>query len=97
MAKPFEKGDARINRKGRPKKGQALTDILNYKLDLKNESGKLRREAIAEKLILLAEGGDFHALRYLIDRLDGRPRESLVLTDGGAMDSKLKEILGNGK
>jgi hypothetical protein len=56
MGKPFEKGDARINRRGRPKKGQALTDILNYKLDQRDGSGKLQREAVAEKLIGLALG-----------------------------------------
>ena len=41
MGKPFEKGDKRINRRGRPKKGAALTDILNCKLDHRDGSGKL--------------------------------------------------------
>jgi hypothetical protein len=88
---PFQKNDFRINRKGRPKKGAALTDILNLKLDEKDETGKLRREVIAEKLIELAESGDFQALRYLTDRLDGKPKESISL-GSDILDKKLKEL-----
>jgi hypothetical protein len=33
------KGDARVNRRGRPKNGRVLTDILNYQLDRKNGNG----------------------------------------------------------
>jgi hypothetical protein len=96
MPKPFEKGDARINRLGRPKKGQAMTDILNYKLDQKTEAGNLQREVIADKLIALAEAGDMPALRYLIDRIDGRPKESIELTDS-MVDQQLKEIMNGSK
>jgi hypothetical protein len=66
----FSKGDKNINRKGRPKKGQALTDILNYELDQK-EGGILYRHKIAKKLIELAEGGDIQAIKYLMDRVEG--------------------------
>jgi hypothetical protein len=88
----FEKGDPRINRRGRPKKGEAITDILQKLLDNKNNAGKLRRETVSEKLIELAEKGDITAIKYLIDRLDGRPRETVELKDG-AIDRKLMEIL----
>ncbi|MDR2103383.1 MAG: VRR-NUC domain-containing protein [Treponema sp.] len=87
-AMPFAKKDPRINRRGRPKKGQALTDILNYKLDQKNETGKLQREAVAEKLIALALEGDMAAIRYvmtgktvldtLADSMKGRQREAVL-------------------
>ena len=90
----FQKGRSG-NPKGRPKKGESLTDILNLKLDKKNESGKLLREVIADKLIMLAEGGDIVALKYLMDRCDGKPKESIELTNG-TVDIKLREIMGNG-
>ena len=83
MAKPFEKNDPRINRNGRPKKGTALTDILNYKLDLIHKSSKLKREAIAEKLIEMALNGDIAALKYVFDRVDGRPKENVTLETTG--------------
>jgi hypothetical protein len=79
MGKPFVKDDPRINRSGRPKKGMALTDILNYKLDLVHKAGKLKREAIAEKLIEVALEGDVTALRYIYDRVDGRPVQTAVV------------------
>jgi hypothetical protein len=91
VPKPFEKGDARINRRGRPKKGQALTDILNFQLDQKTGDGKFLRETIAEKLIDLALSGDVPALKYLVDRVDGKPRETLIV-DNTAIENKLTEV-----
>jgi hypothetical protein len=96
MGKPFEKNDPRINRNGRPKKGSALTDILNYKLDLVHKAGKMKREAIAEKIIELAISGDIAALKYIFDRIDGKPKESIELTNG-AIEVRLREIMSNGK
>jgi len=105
MPKPFEKNDPRINRKGRPKKGECMTDILNWALDQErkikdDKTGKekvlLLRYALAEKLISKAvDDGDVAAIRYIYDRLDGRPKESIELTDS-AVDNRLKEIMNNG-
>lgn len=54
---------------GRPPKGEALTDILRTKVD---------KEAIADKLLEIAmEKGDLAALKYIYDRLDGRPVETV--------------------
>ena len=83
MGKPFEKDDPRINRQGRPKKGTAFTDILNLKLDDENKSGLMRREAVAEKLISLAEGGDIAAIKYIMDRVDGRPIQKDIIESNG--------------
>lgn len=91
---PFVKGTSG-NPRGRPKKGQALTDILNYKLDQRDGSGKMRREAVAEKLIDLAEGGDITAIRYIMDRVDGRPKETIEL-ENAAIETKLLEVLDYG-
>lgn len=55
-----------LNPKGRPPKGEALTDILREKVD---------REVVADKLIALALDGDLAALKYIYDRIDGKPTE----------------------
>jgi len=102
MGKPFAKNDPRINRQGRPKKGTAFTDILNMKLDDENKSGLLRREAVAEKLIKLAEGGDIAAIKYIMDRVDGKPtqkdsaRERLDRIFEGAKKESAKIIVKKG-
>ncbi len=65
MWKPGESG----NPNGRPPKDEALTDILRSKID---------KESLAEKLIELAmENGDLAAIKYVYDRVDGRPKETI--------------------
>lgn len=66
--KPWKPGQSG-NPNGRPPKGEALTDILREKVD---------KDAIAEKLIQMAmEKGDIVALRYIYDRIDGKPIETV--------------------
>jgi predicted mannosyl-3-phosphoglycerate phosphatase (HAD superfamily) len=90
---PFKQGKSG-NPKGRPKKGETLMDLLRDKIEIpKTIREKLtRKEKITEKLIALAEAGDLSAIKYMFDRLDGRPKESIELTDG-AIDQRLREIM----
>jgi ABC-type ATPase with predicted acetyltransferase domain len=87
MPKPFTKNDPRINRKGRPKKGQSLTDILDWALDQKRkikETGeeKLLRQMLAQRLINKAvDDGDVSAIKYIYDRIDGKPKEIIEMTE----------------
>ena len=90
MPKPFEKGDPRINRAGRPKKGQCLTDILNWSLDQKKtitdtttgqKKSVLLRHLLADKLISKAiKDGDVAAMKYIYDRIDGRAKETIDIS-----------------
>ena len=94
---PFTKGQSG-NPQGRPKKGETLTDLLREKIEAP-KTGKekqTRKELIIERLITLAEGGDLAAVRYVFDRIDGRPKESIEFTDG-AIDTRLREIMGYDK
>jgi hypothetical protein len=92
MGMPFAKNDPQINRQGRPKKGTAFTDILNMKLDDENKSELLRREAVAEKLIKLAEGGDIAAIKYIMDRVDGKPTQKDVIELNDIPDSARERL-----
>jgi hypothetical protein len=84
MAKPFQKDDPRINRSGRPKKGESLTDILRELggiADVSTEKGKIeRRQAIANRLWQMAIAGDLAAIKMIYDRIDGSPRQSVEMT-----------------
>ena len=63
------------NPTGRPK-GPSLTPYLRAELDKPDgDTGRTKGEAVAEKLVELAIGGDVAALRVLLDRVDGRAND----------------------
>ena len=64
----FKPGNC-ANPKGRPKKGETLTDALAAKLD---------KDMLADKLLAFINDGNFNALKYAYDRVDGRPKETIV-------------------
>ncbi|MDR0719172.1 MAG: hypothetical protein LBF78_06005 [Treponema sp.] len=77
-----------INRLGRPRKGKTLTGILQSKLQKKLPyavGGEWRnitgRDYLALRLIELAKSGDsdtaLAAIKYIIDRIDGKPVETV--------------------
>ena len=85
MGNGFDKHPENINRKGRPRKKTSLTDILvrhGRKRDVISEGGMKmsRKEAIAQKAWALALAGDLAAIKYIYDRIDGRPKESVDLS-----------------
>ena len=61
------------NPKGRPPKGETMTDTLA-------ELAMGDKEGIAKKLIALAKKGNVAALKYVYDRIDGMPRQSVKVT-----------------
>ena len=92
----FRENPENINRKGRPKKGTTLTDILEKHLSKRKKIGeytKENKEWVIKALIELAiehkvicpycqktfiHGGDLAALKYIFDRTDGKPTESII-------------------
>ena len=84
--KPGESG----NPKGRPKKAEALTEILRTqlakaKIQYPDGSQLVAKEALAAKLIELAMEGDVPALKYIYDRIDGKPAQSIDLDHSGEL------------
>lgn len=78
--KPGQSG----NPKGRPKKGQSLTEALSIRLDapvLFDGQTMPGREAVARKLVALALDGDVAAIRYIYDRVDGLPTARIEALD----------------
>ncbi|GAF94163.1 unnamed protein product, partial [marine sediment metagenome] len=51
-----------------------MTGVLKSKID---------KGWAADQLIELAKGGDLAALKYIYDRVDGKPTESMELTGAG--------------
>lgn len=87
---PFQKGDPRINREGRPKKIPALDTLLADLLDDEAESARLILAALIEK----AKDGDVRAAQVILDRAYGKPKESVDLTTNGqAMPSTIIQFV----
>lgn len=85
---PFLPGDPRINRKGRPKSGESLTETLRAMLDQPFDDGgpdqRTLRERLAETLAerALDKYGKRNEayLKYFYDRMDGSPRQTVDIS-----------------
>ena len=75
----FDKRPQDINRGGRPLKEHSLTDLLREALEQPHdETGKTKKEMVIDKLYEIAvKKGDVVMLKYLIDRIDGKPLQTI--------------------
>lgn len=64
------------NPNGRPPKGTAITDVMRQMLEEKPEI----KRALMSKLLEMAIKGDLAAIREVIDRMDGRAKQSVELS-----------------
>lgn len=90
MPKEFVKNDPRINRKGRPKKGQTITDEIRKELEKqtkKNGKSISKGRAIAKVLVEMSISKDLQAIKHLMTYIDGLPIEKHEITgaEGGPM------------
>jgi formylmethanofuran dehydrogenase subunit B len=85
----WKKGEPSPNPAGRPKSGTALSDILRERVD----AAKL-----ADALLNVAYAGDVPAIKATLDRLEGRPRETVEVSghiDNSAKIAEIQEMLKN--
>lgn len=78
----FRDNPQNINREGRPKKGETLTDALREYAEQKdveyNKNKISRKQALSQKLWQMALNGDLQAMKYIYDRIDGTPRQTVL-------------------
>jgi hypothetical protein len=85
--RPFKKGESG-NPNGRPKKELCFTEELKRKLsqitkhdkDLPVEEQRTRLQAICDKILEQAEGGDHYAHNLIFERIEGKVKEQLELS-----------------
>jgi len=78
-ANGFNNNPENINRNGRPPKEHTLTDILKEALSQpRTESGKLKKQELIDLMLELAlDERDKDMIKYIFDRTDGKPRQSM--------------------
>lgn len=75
--KPFKPGQSG-NPKGRPP-GMRLSNLYRAELEKTGPDGRTMGEVIAEKIVTMACNGDLGAMREIVDRLEGKPRQAVDL------------------
>jgi hypothetical protein len=84
----FAKGNTYGNRKGRPKKGAALSEFLRAELERAyNGQAITNKERIAQVMVKQACSGNLRAAAWLIDRTEGAAPQRIEHSgpDGGAI------------
>lgn len=87
VGRPFKKGESG-NPNGRPPKRLCLTNMLEdelRRLSPIDDNGEKRTwaELVARALVRQAVKGDMAAIRELLDRLDGKPKQASSLEVSG--------------
>lgn len=84
------------NPNGRPPKAKAMSEELRRLLQ-RHAPGTKRSnlEVLVAKLVELAHGGDKDALRYIFDRLEGRPAQALEFSGDEARPLHITYVRGS--
>lgn len=69
------------NLAGRPAGVGSVVAELRKQIQIEGTDGRTPAEVIAERLIVLAVGGDLRAIRECIDRLDGSPKQFVATSN----------------
>lgn len=78
----FNKNPGNINKKGRPKREWTWAGLLEQAAE-ETKDAKTRKQIVTEKLYELAEKGDMTAIKEVMNRTDGMPKQSTDVTTGG--------------
>ena len=81
-----------INKNGRPPKGTAITDLLEeYLDDVDKKDKKTRKQILIEKIYKMAtKDGDLAALKYIVDRIDGKPKDRVETDNNTDLNIKIE-------
>ena len=78
---------------GRPKKVYSLTAMLRDAGErvVDPDTGWTRAQALAETMWAQAEGGDRQMAQYIVDRMDGKPKERVEHSESHVLRVRLDD------
>ena len=81
------------DRGGRPPKAYSITAMIREAGErvVDPETGKTRAQALAETLWGMAEEGDRDIAKYLVDRMDGKPKERVEHSESRVLRVRLDD------
>lgn len=82
VATQFKKGESG-NPKGRPKRDWTWAGLLEQASEESIDGFKTKKEILVDKIFELALKGDIVAIKEVLNRMDGSPRQSTDVTSGG--------------
>jgi len=89
------------NPNGRPRKTQSLTHALTEygkrSVDASDGQKTTLQELLVKTLWNLALGGDMTAIKYIFDRIDGKPIETMILPGMQQASGKIKIVWVSGE
>ena len=86
----FDKNPENINKDGAPEKDWTWPGLMEIYANLKNEDGNgLQKDAVVKALWKRAKRGDVPAIKEIMNRMDGMPKQSTDITSGGDKLGKL--------
>jgi len=89
----FVKGQSG-NPKGRPKDGESWAGMLSKICnEIEGKDALTRKEIICRKLIAEAANGEQWAVNALIDRIDGKAKQSLDHTTNGESIGRIERVI----
>jgi len=92
----FQVGNTYGNRRGRPKKGAALSEFLRAELERAYNGQRItNKERIAEVLVQKACAGDLRAAAWIADRTEGTAPQRIEHTgpEGGAIEQRHEVVV----
>ena len=95
--KPFVKGDSRINRKGPPKKIVRLQNLLEAVFGIEIETpDEIKKSDVGKILTAMtkaAKKGNIHAANSLLDRMYGRPKQSVEVSGVNEAREEVSQLM----
>ena len=79
---------------GRPN-GHSIVAVLRQRLEQAEPDGRTLADVLADALVAEARTGNLKAIREVLDRTEGRPRQSVAFEDSQAESSAVARFVAN--